>query len=486
MAFKLIALSALLAIAQAGGPAAYDIATASADLSSVGYSQESTQKGYAGQNVVSSYSRAEDSAHSSVRVSNSHVTNDALTYAAAPAAVIAKPAYTAATYAAPVVAKAALAPATYTTYAAHATPVLAKTAYAAAPAYSYAAHAAAPAYSYAAHAVAPAYSYAAHAAPVLAKTAYAAAPAYGYAAHAAPVLASQLHAAAPVYSYAAHSGPVVTKTTYGTSAYGYASPLVAKTAYATAPLVTKATVAAPAVVTKTAYAAPAYAAPAYAAPAYAATTYGYAAHATPVLAKAAYSAPIAHVAATPVIAKTAHVGPAYGYAAEYAAPVVHATFTGLGTSYACKNIKDEWEISKSIRSNLKEMGLVYDPNETLPVPNVKHDLLEEAKQKMIENGMEIDSEDENVDIKKEPAKVHVAKALEDDAKAPRERMFRLPNGQVQFITYLLDKYGEDYKAMARDKKNYYQLTWRQIRAKIKTFKGVPEQYNEYLSKKIVT
>ncbi|XP_043491454.1 LOW QUALITY PROTEIN: RNA-binding protein 14-like [Polistes fuscatus] len=317
MAFKLIVLSALLAIAHAGGPAAYDIATASADLSSVGYTQESTQKGYAGQNVVSSYSRAEDSAHSSVRVSNSHVTNDALTYAA-PAAVIAKPAYTAATYAAPIVAKAALAPATYTTYAAHATPVLAKTAYAAAPAYSYAAHA-----------VAPAYSYATHAAPVLAKTAYAAAPAYGYAAQATPVLASQLHAAAPVYSYSAQSGPVVTKTAYGTSAYGYASPLVAKTTYAAAPLVTKAAVAAPAVVTKTAYAAPAYAAPAYAA-----TTYGYAAHATPVLAKATYSAPIAHVAATPVIAKAAHVQPAYGYAAEYAAPVVHATFTGLGTSYA--------------------------------------------------------------------------------------------------------------------------------------------------------
>ncbi|XP_043490581.1 nucleolar protein 16 [Polistes fuscatus] len=150
----------------------------------------------------------------------------------------------------------------------------------------------------------------------------------------------------------------------------------------------------------------------------------------------------------------------------------------------CKNIKEEWEISKSTRSNLKEMGLVYDPNEILQIPNVKQDLLKEVKEKFMENGMEIDSEDENVDIKRTPPKIHVAQALEKDANAPRERMFRLPNGQVQFITYLLDKYGEDYKAMARDKKNYYQLTWRQIRAKIKTFKGIPEQYNEYLSKKI--
>lgn len=34
--------------------------------------------------------------------------------------------------------------------------------------------------------------------------------------------------------------------------------------------------------------------------------------------------------------------------------------------------------------------------------------------------------------------------------------------------------------MSRDKKNHYQLTWKQIRAKIKMFKGIPEQYNEYI------
>lgn len=34
----------------------------------------------------------------------------------------------------------------------------------------------------------------------------------------------------------------------------------------------------------------------------------------------------------------------------------------------------------------------------------------------------------------------------------------------------------------RDRKNHYQLTWRQIKAKIKRFKSVPEQYAEYLVK----
>lgn len=60
---------------------------------------------------------------------------------------------------------------------------------------------------------------------------------------------------------------------------------------------------------------------------------------------------------------------------------------------------------------------------------------------------------------------------------------RLPKGQVEFITYLLDKYGHDYKSMERDKKNYYQETWKQLRQKIKTFMGIPKQYGEYLASK---
>ena len=39
------------------------------------------------------------------------------------------------------------------------------------------------------------------------------------------------------------------------------------------------------------------------------------------------------------------------------------------------------------------------------------------------------------------------------------------------------------QAMARDPKNYYQETPKQIRRKIVTFQGIPSQYQAYLDSK---
>lgn len=78
MAFKLFFLVAFVAYAQAGGPAAYSIAALSGDHAYVGSSHEHTVKGLYGQNVLSTYSKAVDSAHSSVRVSSSRQSNDIL------------------------------------------------------------------------------------------------------------------------------------------------------------------------------------------------------------------------------------------------------------------------------------------------------------------------------------------------------------------------------------------------------------------------
>ncbi|KYM99575.1 Nucleolar protein 16, partial [Cyphomyrmex costatus] len=139
-------------------------------------------------------------------------------------------------------------------------------------------------------------------------------------------------------------------------------------------------------------------------------------------------------------------------------------------------IKEEWKNTHSTRVNLKEMGLAYDANKAVQIPNVKRQMLKDAKRIVTGNEDLSDHENEEVTARKS----YVMEKLEVEAKAPRERLFKLPNGQAQFLTYLIKKYGEDYEAMSRDKKNHYQLTWKQIRAKIKMFKGIPEQYNTFV------
>lgn len=56
---------------------------------------------------------------------------------------------------------------------------------------------------------------------------------------------------------------------------------------------------------------------------------------------------------------------------------------------------------------------------------------------------------------------------------------RLPKGVVQFAGYLLLKYGLNYKAMVRDEKNYDQETWKQLRAKIRKFISIEEQFDKW-------
>lgn len=67
-----------MAYTHAAGPASYSISAPSLDHYSVGQSNEHTVKGLYGQNVLSTYSKAVHTPHSSVQVHNSKATNDIL------------------------------------------------------------------------------------------------------------------------------------------------------------------------------------------------------------------------------------------------------------------------------------------------------------------------------------------------------------------------------------------------------------------------
>lgn len=49
--------------------------------------------------------------------------------------------------------------------------------------------------------------------------------------------------------------------------------------------------------------------------------------------------------------------------------------------------------------------------------------------------------------------------------------------------YMMEKYGDAYKKMACDHKNYYQDTPAQIKRRINTFKTMKTAYAKYLSDK---
>ncbi|XP_064470642.1 nucleolar protein 16-like [Ornithodoros turicata] len=118
-----------------------------------------------------------------------------------------------------------------------------------------------------------------------------------------------------------------------------------------------------------------------------------------------------------------------------------------------KPVKEAWDETKGVYENMKDMGLSSNPNEM----DVSEDV--------------------------EATKKHVVEALEAEASQPTRKTLRMSGDNVKFCVYMLEKYGEDYKAMAKDSKNYYQHTPAQIRQKIKTLQKIPEQWNAYLKAK---
>jgi hypothetical protein len=53
----------------------------------------------------------------------------------------------------------------------------------------------------------------------------------------------------------------------------------------------------------------------------------------------------------------------------------------------------------------------------------------------------------------------------------------------RFCIYMLEKYGSNYDAMARDHRNDYQRTARQLERQVNKFKNVPKAYARYLAEK---
>merc|ERR1711862_302897 len=138
-----------------------------------------------------------------------------------------------------------------------------------------------------------------------------------------------------------------------------------------------------------------------------------------------------------------------------------------------KHIRENWKENKSATKNLKEMGLSVNPNKLLPV--------ETLKQRLKKSRGDTEESKQLPQSKSQPSAV--IQALEIDSKKKPKSKFSINEDTAQFCIYMMELYGEDLKAMSRDKRNFYQHTPGQIRGMIKSFKKADKQYDAYLEVK---
>ncbi|KAG7217167.1 hypothetical protein INR49_027708 [Caranx melampygus] len=128
-------------------------------------------------------------------------------------------------------------------------------------------------------------------------------------------------------------------------------------------------------------------------------------------------------------------------------------------------IRNAWDDRKSMARNLQEMGLAFDPNKSLPI----------KKQKLLGGDSETIAPVATV------TKPYVLNHLEEEASQPEKDRKTLSSDLIEYVQYMIREHNEDYKAMARDEKNYYQDTPKQIKRKISEYKRVhPQHYDAFI------
>ncbi|XP_075065288.1 nucleolar protein 16 [Mixophyes fleayi] len=114
----------------------------------------------------------------------------------------------------------------------------------------------------------------------------------------------------------------------------------------------------------------------------------------------------------------------------------------------CDEIRNAWNDAKSVASNLADMGLASDPNKALPIHGNK---AKNAEQSQVR-------------------KPYVLEELKALASLPSKKTMGISSDMVLYVRHMVENYGENYKAMARDEQNYYQDTPKQIQRKVNLYK----------------
>ncbi|XP_062977023.1 nucleolar protein 16 [Elgaria multicarinata webbii] len=135
----------------------------------------------------------------------------------------------------------------------------------------------------------------------------------------------------------------------------------------------------------------------------------------------------------------------------------------------CSQIRHAWDRSKTVSQNLAEMGLAVDPNKAIPIPKAIRQVMK----------MEVDGPEAKMKTVRKP---YVLNELEAEASLPEKKSETLSRDLIDYVQHMIRNHGENYKAMARDEKNYYQDTPKQIKRKINVYKRFyPEEYQTFVA-----
>ncbi|XP_026855951.1 nucleolar protein 16 [Electrophorus electricus] len=126
----------------------------------------------------------------------------------------------------------------------------------------------------------------------------------------------------------------------------------------------------------------------------------------------------------------------------------------------CPQIRKAWDNRKTAKQNLRDMGLAVGSKGVLPVNKAKDGPVDQT-------GL---------------LKPYVIKEMEAEASLPTIDKTTCSNDMIEFLQHMIKEHNEDYKAMARDEKNYYQDTPKQIKRKVDLYKRChPEEYATFIA-----
>ncbi|XP_016130491.1 nucleolar protein 16-like, partial [Sinocyclocheilus grahami] len=125
-------------------------------------------------------------------------------------------------------------------------------------------------------------------------------------------------------------------------------------------------------------------------------------------------------------------------------------------------IRNAWDELKTVKQNLQDMGLSLGMKGMLPIKNKK-----DMESKPVETNV---------------LKPYVIEAMEVEASLRGEDRTTCSTDMTEYVQYMVKEHNQDYKAMARDKKNYYQVTPKQIKRKVELYKRChPEEYAVFIA-----